>query len=404
MFNSFNSRFFNIIPLSLLLLNCSGDSNSPSGDQDLTPQPNTEFNNVSGTNLISNSLGNNSMDGVAIDIDNDGDTDMILAMEFRRNIILINDGQGRLTDESNNRFPNQVHDSEDIAIADFDKDNDPDIVFVSEDDQTNEYYRNNGQAVFTDVSNLLPVSGTSNVVETADFNNDTYPDLIIGNRGQNIILINDQAGGFTDETAARLPVDNSTTQDIELADINGDGNFDIIEANETSNRILINDGNGNFTDETATRLPPVNDQTREVELADIDNDNDLDIFFANVDFGGIGNPQNRMLLNDGNGNFSEITSSALPVSNFRTVGAIFYDINDDGFIDLISGNRFNSRENLVLINDGNRSFSDQTTTYFPSLNSYAFDFQLADFNGDGKTDIYFCNFQGNDILLFGSTD
>ncbi len=339
------------------------------------------------------------MDGESIDIDNDGDIDMILAMEFKKNIILINDGSGVLQDQSDIRFPKTVHDSEDIAIADFDNDGDLDIVFVSEDDQTNEYYLNDGNATFTNTYKRIHVTGISNVVETTDFNNDGFADLIIGNRGQNFLLINNRKGGFLDETDLRLPGGNQTTQDIELKDIDGDNDLDIIEANETNNRILLNNGIGIFTDETALRLPNIDDQTREVELADIDNDGDLDLFFANVDFGGMGNPQNRLLLNDGTGKFEDITHAALPQSSIRTVGASFIDINLDGYPDIISGNRFNELDNIVLINDKKLKFHDKTKYYFPELNTYPFDFQYADFNNDGLTDIYICNFRGEDMLL-----
>ncbi len=396
------SQFFIPLVQLYMLIGCSNSSENPN----TRPPPNNQtpiFKNVSQNNLNSTNLNGNSMDGEAIDIDNDGDIDMVLAMEFRRNIILINDGTGVLNDESDVRFPNTVHDSEDIAIADFDKDGDLDIIFVSEDDQTNEYYQNNGDATFSNTNSLIKVSGTSNVVETADFNNDGFADVIIGNRGQNFLLINDGKGEFIDDTSTRLPGGNATTQDIELKDIDGDNDLDIIEANETNNRVLINNGSGAFTDETSSRLPNVNDQTREVEVADIDNDGDLDLFFANVNFGSIGNPQNRLLLNDGAGKFSEITSTALPQSAIRTVGASFFDINNDGYLDLISGNRFNELDNIVLINDKNNKFNDSTKDYFPEISVYPFDFQFADFNKDGLTDIYLCNFRGNDILLLRNT-
>ncbi len=358
------------------------------------------FKNVTTTHLKSSFTNDNTMDGQAYDIDQDGDIDMILAMEFRRNRILINNGEGILTDETDKRFPDLTHDSEDIAIADFDQDGDPDIIFVSEDDQVNEYYRNTGQGFFEAMGNVLPVTGISNTVETYDFNNDDFPDLIIGNQGQNYILINNRNGGFDDETSERLPVNTSTTQDLELYDIDADGDPDIIEANETNNRILINKGSGFFNDESSSRLPDVNDQTREVDLGDIDNDGDPDLFFANVDFGGFGNPQNRILINDGQGVFTEITQTALPQSSFRTVEADFFDINKDGWLDIISGNRFNGNEMLVLINNKSLIFTDQTNTYFPPVNSYVFDFQFADFNADGLLDVYFCNFRGGDSLLF----
>lgn len=358
------------------------------------------FKNVSETHLISPYLGGNSMDGEAHDIDGDGDMDMILAMEYRRNLVLINDGTGRLKDQSAQRFPNKTHDSEDMAIADFDRDGDMDIICVSEDDRTNEYYKNKGNGHFEDVSTLLGFKGISNVVETADINADGSPDLIVGNQGQNFVMVNNGKGQFLDKTSTYLEPNTYTTQDLALADIDGDGDMDIIEANETFNRVLINTGKGNFVDESKKRLPGVNDQTREVELADIDADGDLDIFFANVDFRGFGNPQNRLLTNDGEGFFTEITEKALPQSAYRTVGATFFDINNDGYMDILSGNRFNGTQMIVLLNDHGNRFEDRTKEYFPECNSYTFDFQIADFNADGLMDVYLCNFRGKDILLF----
>ena len=359
---------------------------------------------VSGTKelLASNNLGGNSMDGAAIDIDGDDDIDLIIAKEFERNVILINNGQGVLNDESNQRFPNVRRDSEDIATGDFDNDGDVDIIFVSEDDETNEYYINNGGATFSDQSHLLTLKGVSNAVETFDVNNDSFLDLVIGNRGQNYCLINDGTGRFSDETENRIPFDRSTTQDLEVGDLDGDGDLDIVEANEDFNRILINDGSGVFSDQSSDRIASVNDQTREVDLGDIDNDGDLDIFFSNVNFGGRGNPQNRLLINDGRGYFNEITDEALPSSQFATVDSDFHDFNKDGHLDILVGNRFNGTDMMVLINNGNNQFDDQSEDYLHTLNIYPFDFQLADFNNDGLTDIYLCNFRGGDEILIRS--
>ncbi len=385
----------------LCLLGCAQetDSSNPNGP-DLADEK-KPFKDVTKTHLVPTKNGNNSMDAEVVDIDEDGDLDVILAIEFGKNAILINDGSGKLVDQSDTRFPENRHDSEDIAVADFDGDGDLDIVFVSEDDQTNEFYLNNGNGKFTSEGARIPVSGTTNAVEKIDLNNDGFQDLILGNAGQNVILINNGSGSFVNETSSRLPTNTYTTQDIDLADVDQDGDLDIVEGNETFNRILINNGSGVFSDETSSRLPSVNDETREVDLGDIDNDGDLDIIFANVDFGGSADPQNRLLRNDGTGIFTDITESNLPTSNIRSVDIDFADINDDGFLDLLTGNRWNGMSQLILINDGTGSFSDQTTDFFPTMNIYTFDYQVADFNQDGLNDIYLCGFRGDDILLFG---
>lgn len=61
------------------------------------------------------------MDADAGDADGDGDLDVALAMEFEPNVLLVNDGAGRFSNGSD-RLPREVHDSEDVAFADFDGD------------------------------------------------------------------------------------------------------------------------------------------------------------------------------------------------------------------------------------------------------------------------------------------
>src|SRR6476661_6157007 len=78
-----------------------------------------KFSDVSVTNLPLDALKANSMDVVSIDMDKDGDKDLILAMEFRPNVILLNDGAGKFSHA--NVLPAKNHDSEDIAAEDFDK-------------------------------------------------------------------------------------------------------------------------------------------------------------------------------------------------------------------------------------------------------------------------------------------
>ncbi len=383
---------FNHIIIWFIVTAC--DSPAAPGTSSITED--VFFKDVSDTHLVAHSLEQNSMAGNAIDIDEDGDMDMLIACEFCPNILLINDGKGVFKDESDQRLPRTNHDSEDMAIADFDGDGDLDIFFVSEDDQINEYFENTGNAYFQSKQGIIPAHGTSNAIKPVDLNGDGWIDLVIGNAGQNFIFIN-HSGTFQDETTLRLPENNFITQDLALADIDRDGDLDLIEANETFNRILINDGNGRFTYDES-RLPSVNDQTRDVELGDVDGDDDQDIFFSNVDFGGIGNPQNRLLLNDGIGFFKEATEQ-IPESDFRSVDSNLYDLDEDGDLDLLVGNRFNGLSMMVLINDGYANFRDQTTLWLPEMNVYPFDFQIADFNGDGKKDLYFCNFRGPDKLL-----
>ena len=369
------------------------------------------FTDVSKTNLPIADLGRLSMDAATADFDNDGDLDILIANEHRPNIMLINDGKGKFTNKSANRIPQVGHDSEDIGIADFDHDGDLDIVVVSEDDKTNELYLNNGDGTFTDAGNRIPVSGTSNAVLVLDVNIDGHADIIIGNNGQNRMLINNGNAQFTDETSNRLAAFNDVTQSIAAGDLNSDGFIDLVFANEGKNRIVINDGKGVFKDESEARMDyrSTLEESREVDLGDIDDDGDLDIFFGNVAaFVENADKQNRLLINDGKGFFKDVTQGNLPKDQDRSFGGTFFDIDKDGDLDIITGNvnggQFGgSTPFRAYLNNGKGKFSDATEDVFPvSATGRGFDMEFADFNNDGKTDIYLANRGTADILLFGN--
>lgn len=351
-----------------------------------------------------------SMDAAVADLDQDGDLDILIANEHRPNILLINDGTGKFTNQSAQRIPQVNHDSEDIGIADFDGDGDPDIIVVSEDDKTNELYLNNGDGTFTDAGDRIPVTGTSNSVLVFDVNNDGALDILIGNNGQNNILINDGKGHFKDESIKRFGEFIDVTQDLTLADIDNDGDEDLLIANEDANRILINDGNGFFKDQSSDRLPyrTSPEETREVDVADIDGDGDLDILYGNVQAfvqGAV--RQNRLLLNDGKGVFSDITQTHLPKDDNRCFGIAFLDIDGDGDADIMTGNtngaRFGGETPFsVYLNNGQGKFTDTTGTFLPeNIKGRGFDIDFVDFNGDQIKDLFLSNRGSQDFLLLG---
>jgi len=351
-----------------------------------------------------------SMDAAFGDVDGDGDLDVIVANEFRPNILLLNDGNARFTDGSA-RLPRDNRDSEDVGLADFDGDGDLDVVVVSEDDQVNELYFNDGTGRFSDEGVRLPVTGTSNGVLVADVSGDGAPDILIGNNGPNALLIGDGAGGFTDETAVRLPRLADVTQDLELGDVDGDGDLDLLVGNEGRNRLLINDGTGRFTDESAARLPArsASEETREADFGDVDGDGDLDVFFANVQaFVQDADPQNRLLINDGAGVFADETEARLPPDVDATFDGDFADVDGDGDLDLLTANALVdlSQGQIVdapyraYLNDGTGRFTDGTADVFGAgITGTGLDLELGDLDGDGDADLYLSSRGTADRLL-----
>jgi len=411
--------FGSLAPLSVLVaLACHGPPGDAPGEAPAASRAEAQeatagatfFRDVSATHLPGGVLDGPSMDAAVADIDGDGDLDLVVANEFRPNILLLNDGVGRFTDASM-RLPRTEHDSEDVGIADFDGDGDLDIVIVSEDDQTNELYLNDGAGAFTDESVRIPVTGTTNGLAVTDLDGDGAPDVILGNNGQDAVIINDGSGHFRDETQARLPVSLDVTQDLELGDVDGDGDLDLLVGNEGPNGLYINDGTGHFTDESRARIPlrEAPEETREADFGDVDGDGDLDILFANVSaFVEGADPRNRLLINDGEGVFTDETDARLPPDTESSFDGDFRDLDGDGDLDIATGNsdtdlsqrRIAPALFRAYLNDGSGRFTEATLQVFgEGITGTGLDLEFGDFDGDGLEDVYLASRGTADRLL-----
>lgn len=376
-------------------LNAPDDGNGGPDPGDETPY----FENVSSTNLPAESnLQTNA--AKAVDINNDNSFDLVLAIGLQRNKIFINNGNGLFSDQTSDRLTTQNLSSQGVAIADFNTDGSKDFFFPTEQNQSSELAINTGSGFFSDLSNRIPVSGNFTSATSLDFNNDGSVDLFIGNRGQNILLENSGNAFFNNQTSQRIPQILDATFDIAVGDITGNNLPDLLAANEGPNIILINTGSGFFSNQTDNRIPYTNaiEESQHVTLADVDSDGDLDIYYGNTGFQQNTNPQDRLLINDGQGFFSDQTSDRLPEITSNTYDAEFKDLDNDGDLDLIVGNYDGGLR--ILVNEGSGYFSDQSGDWLPeNLTPLVMDLEVADFNGDGLLDIYIATRNGQDRLL-----
>jgi len=340
-----------------------------------------------------------SKDILAVDIDKDGDIDVILANEFQNNVVLLNNGQGVFSQGGSGIPPTEEHDSEAIAVGDFNGDGQNDLIFVSEDDFEHEYYWNAGNGTFSEPPLFLPFS-VCRAILSEDFNGDNIPDVMLGNKEFNVMMINNGQGEFINQTTDRIPFVSDLTQDLATSDVDGDGDRDIFVANEDGNRLLINDGTGVYTDESVSRLPQgLNIDSRTVLFEDVDLDGDEDVFLCNVEFSPGKDPKNRLYLNDGQGFFSDVTEAYFPVYTDQSLDAIFTDFDWDGDPDLLVANVLGIPM-IAYVNDGSGKFTEASTLILGApIAIEAFGIAKADFDNDGFEDIYVCNRDGKDMLM-----
>lgn len=338
------------------------------------------------------------------DVDADGDLDMLVGIDGWpwQNRLCLNDGTGRFEDVTTTNLPIDHEGALAAALADVDGDGDLDAFFGNR--SQDELWLNDGTGVFVDVTAArLPAnSATTTCAKFGDVDGDGDCDLVVGGSAQNRLYVNDGAGSFTDVTAARLPAVSDRTQDVELVDIDVDGDLDMVFANSLhgQDRLLVNDGSGTFTDETSMRMPVDVESTYSIAAGDVDGDGDVDLLLGIVDFPGPVPGQDRLYLNDGRGTFVDATAVGLPALQDATRDVALTDCDGDGDLDALIAN---SGQDLLLVNDGTGHFTVAAPTNLPVDPEITLALGPADLDGDGDADLLLVRSYGTSLWLNDGT-
>lgn len=244
-----------------------------------------------------------------------------------------------------------------------------------------------------------------------DFDNNGFMDLVVVRKtpfsspgAKTDLLFMNRNGVLTDETNLYAPEFLSTVtdaRDIICVDVNNDGWLDLFVVNtfEDQPKLFINQGNDNngdwqgFLDESSGRLPTIT--VNPIQFCagwsgDLTGNNANDLYMIN--YAPSGDAKDILLINDGNGVFTDETIARLGDlrnSSFGT-GVEFHDVDNDTDLDIVknlglnSVAPFNTKGTLILFNNGDATFTNWQR--LPGPDPYMF--TAGDLDNNGMLDFY----------------
>ena len=344
---------------------------------------------------------------VSGDINNDGFRDLFVTTwrgednsgALERNLLFVNNGDGTFSENGIESGLNFDSFSMGSAMLDYDNDGYLDIYTINyietsaflydgngdingynHDCFENQFYRNNGDGTFSEISETLGLNnnGCALAVMPTDFDQDNDTDIYIANDFGEFIVPNTMLSNDS-PTNSFTNVSVSTNMNIGLygmgiayADIDKDLDFDYYLTNIGRNVLIQNDGSQNFTD-ISTFAGVENTYTEGsttlftsgwgTAFFDVNNDTWPDLFVSNgkvtaADFIATGeNDPNKLYINNGDLTFTDISNSA-GINDFsRGRGMIYSDYDKDGDLDI-----------LVVVLDSSEDTNARTTLYQNQLN------------------------------------
>lgn len=352
------------------------------------------------------------------DYNNDGFQDVYVtngdAGAKQGNLLYLNNGNETFTQITSGEIVTDAFISTGATWGDYDNDGDLDVYVATTEDNTsgpkaNCLYSNDGDGTFTKITSTAGAPVTDQEFSCApvwgDYNNDGHLDLFVKNgwfnKQPNSLYRSDGDATFTDITGISLV---STATDVasfiagaSWVDYDMDGDLDLYTCSGSgaNNLLWRNDGGEVFT---KLALFDTGD-SQACSWGDYDNDGDQDLFISNYGEDQFSPEANFLYRNDGSDTFVRITSGAFGTDIKFSQGSAWGDIDNDGDLDLYVGNDGDAGTypSDLYINNGDGTFTKNTTTVAATQSGYIYGLAMGDFNNDGFLDIFAAR-QGQNYL------
>ncbi|WP_408031235.1 FG-GAP-like repeat-containing protein [Tenacibaculum xiamenense] len=247
------------------------------------------------------------------------------------------------------------------------------------------YHLSFSQVNFTGGQTLIDKTTFSNNVSalaSADLNNNGFKEIIVGSYYDNKIVFYKNINGniqHYQREVLEFDADRShySEFDIICKDLNKDGFTDIIVTNSNTDIVYWYKNLGSYNFSSKIIIDDTIDKPSAILAEDIDKDGDIDLIV------GSNNDDNVSLFtNDGNNNFT--SKRVLFNTSYGVTKIKLADLDNNGFLDIISGNESGGIswvKNIDGINFGEK-------LYLAGGSGEGFDFDFFDIDNDGFLDVF----------------
>ena len=322
-----------------------------------------------------------AQDVVAVDLDRDGDLDVLSASSNDDEIAWYeNDGSESFT---RHLISTDGDGPQSVIAADLDRDGDIDVLSVSFNDDTIAWHENNGSQNF--ISHVITTgSDGAEDVFVADIDSDGDLDVLAASRNDDTIAWHENDGyqSFSEQV---ITTNADGAQSIFATDLDRDGDIDVLAASSNDDTIAWYENDGdNFFSQRIISTSAIGPSS--VIAADLDQDGDQDVLSSSW-------TDNRIAWyeNDGASNFTTHTIAATASYNDLFVA----DIDGDGDLDILSGSLANGVS--WHENDGLENFNTHAISSTPSSSRSVF---AADIDGDDILELLAASFSEDSVAWY----